>query len=390
MKVCLIHNHYGIHTGEEAVVDTTCDLLENHGHEAIPFFRSSEEIPDMRFGKIRAFFAGIYNPFSKRALRKLIEEQKPDLVHIHNLFPFISPAILPECRKACVPVVMTVHNFRLFCPTGLYMVNGEICRKCDRGEHWCFFRNCTGSLYKSLGYALRNFIARKCQFYRKNVTMYATLTEFQRQIMIQKNYPASRITVIPNTVRMVNTPPRTSEGEYVACIGRISPEKGLPVLMGAAEKCKNISFKSAGSYDRMPDLPAKAPKNFQFLGNLDIEALKVFYQSARILALPTICYEGFPVVVIEAMLHKLPVIVSRIGGLPEIVDDGKTGLLFNPGNEEELAKKIRYLWERPELCGKVGEAGREKALSEYSPARYYERLMVCYEKAIEFGAGGPR
>ena len=136
----------------------------------------------------------------------------------------------------------------------------------------------------------------------------------------------------------------------------------------------------------MPNLTKDVFNNFEFCGHLNGNELRTFYLHSRVFVLPSIWYEGFPNTLLEAMTYAKPVVCSRIGGLPEIVDDGVTGLLFEPGNSDDLAKKIRYLWDRPELCRKMGQAGREKALREYSPEKYYQHLMEVYEKAIELGA----
>jgi glycosyltransferase involved in cell wall biosynthesis len=155
--------------------------------------------------------------------------------------------------------------------------------------------------------------------------------------------------------------------------------------MKAADENIPIPFKVAGAYHRLPELPHLAPSNFEFLGHLNSGKLKSFYASCRLIVLPSIGFEAFPIVLVEAMLNGKPVVCSRIGGLPEIVEDGVTGLLFEPGNAKDLADKIRYLWDRPDLCTKMGRAGREKAMREYSPDKYYERLMTAYRKAISLG-----
>ena len=160
--------------------------------------------------------------------------------------------------------------------------------------------------------------------------------------------------------------------------------------MAAAAALPQVPFKAAGACDRMPHLLDQAPANFQFLGHMHPSQLPDFYRNCRIVVLTSTCFEGFPTVLAEAMLHGKPVICSRIGGLPEIVDDGATGLLFEPGNSADLAAKIDHLWNRPDLCRQFGQAGREKALREYSAEEYYERLMAVYQKAIALGAGGPR
>lgn len=385
MRVLLVHNKYGAHSGEETIVDTIGDFLESHGHEVAWFSRSSEELSAMRFGKLRSFFAGIYNPFSRRAFRRLLEERKPDIVHIQNLFPFISPSILPECRKAGVTVVMTVQNYRLICPNGLHMVRGRVCEKCCGGrEYWCVLRNCEENIFKSLGYALRSYVTRKWGYFIDNVTLFAAVTQFQRKRLIDEGFPEERIVVNPNMASIddsLSEDDSAKPGDFVAHIGRISPEKGIPTLIEAAWQCPGIPFKTTGTLDRMREMAGRAPKNFKFVGFLDSPSLTNFFVTSRMIVICTICFEGFPMVVVEAMLHGKAVICSRIGGLPEIVEDGKTGLLFEPGNVKELADKIQYLWDRPDLCREMGQAGREKALREYSPVRYYERLMAAYDKA---------
>lgn len=386
MKICIVHNAYGIFTGEEAAVYGIIDLLKQQGHDVITFIRSSTEIPNMRFGKIKTFCRGIYSFSSKKAVRRLLAEYKPDIVHVHNVFPLISPSVLSECRKAGVPVVMTVHNYRLICPNGLFMTSGQVCKNCCGGrEYWCVFRNCEKNLFKSLGYALRNYVARKRRMFMDNVTLYACLTKFQRELLIREGFSAERIVTIPNMVDSNGVEVSEEQGEHIGYVGRISPEKGLQTLMESAGNCGDIQFKAVGSYTRMSDLPRQAPDNFEFLGYLNKNQLDQFYNSSRMIVLPSICYEGFPSIVIEAMVRQKPVICSRIGGLPEIVEDGVTGLLFEPGNSKELGEKIRSLWDQPGLCRKMSQAGREKALREYSPEKYYKRLMAVYKKAIELG-----
>ena len=384
MKVLLVHNEHGRPSGEEVIVQCIKNLIEENGHQVIYYIRSSAEISEMPFGNFNAFISGIYSRESRKILKNLLVKHQPDVVHVHNLFPFISPSILPICRKLRFPVVMTVHNYRLVCPNGLHMRSGEICMKCASGhEYWCVLRNCERNLFKSIGYAFRNWFARKRRFFLDNVTIFVTLTQFQRQRLLAEGFPADRITVIPNMASSKDKEQNARYGSFVGFIGRISPEKGIQTFMDAASKCADISFKVAGSYDRMPHLLASPSSNFDFVGHLSHEKLDEFYKAVRMIVLPSICFEGFPMVLAEAMLYGKPVICSRIGGLPEIVEDGKTGLLFESADAEDLSVKIRYLWNRPDLCRKMGHEGRKKALREYSPKKYYKRLMEVYQKAIE-------
>lgn len=382
MKILIVHNAYGEFSGEESVVEAQVKLLEGRGHEVLKFERSSAELLSNR-AKCKAFFTGIYNSAAVREMRLLLNTLRPDIVHIHNLFPLISPGVLPECRKAGIPVVMTVHNYRLICPNGLHMTGGQICQKCCGGrEWWCLLKNCESSFSKSLGYALRNYVARKFRFFYDNVTVYACLTEFQKLRLIEGGVKKNLIKVVPN---MCNRPIEGIEQfentDYIAYAGRISEEKGLPTLFEAMKLLPGVSLKVAGRGPLEISSPKRQP-DCEFVGFLDNSKLFDFYRNSKILVFPSIWYETFGLTIVEAMLQGKPVIASRIGGIPEIVEDGVTGLLFEPGNAEDFAEKIHYLWERPDLCRQMGEAGREKALREYSSEKYYLRLMKVYEEAI--------
>jgi glycosyltransferase involved in cell wall biosynthesis len=385
-NILVIHNAYGAASGEEAVVDAQQRLLEAHGHKVSRYERSSAEIDRVRLGKAHAFVSGVYNPSSRRAVSALIASARPDIVHVHNLYPLISPSILSVCNEVGVPVVMTVHNYRLICPNGLFMNDGIICEKCCGGREWqCVLNNCEDNIFKSMGYALRNYVARKKRYYKDNITRYMALTEFQRRQLIVEGFEAEKISVVPNfctthhdTLPSGHGSRVTGHGDYVGYAGRMSPEKGLHVLHAAARVCADVPFYVAGSCDRMPSLLQSAPTNMRLLGFLAADAMQKFYCNMRFMVLPSICYEAFPMTILEAAAQGKPVICSRLGGLPEIVDDGETGLLFEPRNHEDLADKIRYLWDRPKLCRELGEAARAKARREYSPDRYYERLMRVY------------
>jgi len=391
VKIIVIHNEYGTFSGEEAVVQRQVELVANMGHHVCRFSRSSAEIPHMRFGRVRAFCSGIYSFSSKEVMRELLREHKPDIVHIHNLFPLISPSIPGECTRLGVPVVMTVHNYRLVCPNGLHMPKNsvKICERCCGGrEYWCILKNCEVSLPKSLGYAIRNYVARKARLYLGNVSIYACLTHFQKRRLIAEGYPEDRMAVVPNMAQRIDLPGEPSLGEYAGFVGRLSPEKGVAVLLQAAKSLSNVRFAVAGDYSAMRDMVSKATANIALQGHIPSESISSFYQAARLIVLPSTCFEGFPMTILEAMVHARPVVAPRIGGIPEIVDDGITGLLFEPGNAKDLAQKIQYLWDCPDLCRQMGQAGQEKALREYSPEKHYDRLMAVYKKAIELGPGG--
>jgi len=385
MNIAVVHNSYYAPSGEETVVAALLDLLAANGHQTSLFGRCSAEIATMAFGKVRAFFSGVYSVRTQRAFRGFLEKTCPDVVHVHNVFPLISPSVFVECHRAKVPVVMSVHNYRLICPTGLHMPKWDSrpCERCCGGhEYWCVLKNCESNLVKSLGYALRTYVSRAAELFRANVSVYACLTEFQKRRLIAAGFPEGRMAVIPNMVPSANRSNQLGAGDYVGYAGRVSPEKGIDVFTDAARRCPDIPFQVAGKHGGGPCVLSEPPGNCTFLGHLSSNEMANFYAASRFVVVPSVWYETFGLCAAEAQVHGKAVICSRIGALPEIVEDQVTGLLFEAGDPDDLAQKIRYLWDRPDLCDQMGLRGRAKVLDEYSSEKYYERTMAMYERAL--------
>ena len=387
LKIVLVHNRYAIPgrgSGEEVAFDAISTLLKEKGHTVLQYFRSSLEVPEMKFGNLRAFFTGIYNLSAKKEMQKLLERERPNLVFAQNLYPLLSPSVLVACQNANVPVLMRCPNYRLICPSGLFMRKGNACELCAGGkEYWCFLNNCEGNVFKSMGYALRGFVARQFSLFRDNVDVFMVLTEFAKRKLIQNGFPEDRITVISGLANPTRIKPleNRKNGGYVGFAGRVSPEKGIDTLLGAARKLPDVPFKVAGNNDRNPNLLKQAPANIKFIGQLNHESLKEFYAGAKMIVLPSKWYEGLPMVIVEAMLYEKPVISSDLGGLPEIVQHGSTGFLFQHDDVEDFADKIETLWNDPNLCRRMGMTARKKAEKQYSPDAFYERFMNSYEIA---------
>ncbi|MBF0110010.1 MAG: glycosyltransferase family 4 protein [Magnetococcales bacterium] len=391
MKIALVHNAYGRPSGEETVVAFQKALLLEGGHEVVTFFRGSDEIQTLAFGQARAFFSGIHNPFSRRRFGRFLDREIPDVVHIHNLFPLISPAILPECAAHGIGVVMTVHNYRLVCPTGLHLHGGTICERCNGGRPYgCFRHNCTGQWSKSLGYALREMVAQGLGSFKKHVHLFATLTEFQRGRLIAAGYDGDRIRVIPNAIDLgtATVPPIGGDGDYCAFVGRISREKGIEVLFQAARSCPEIPFQLAGGFEKNSSFVTNVPDNVKFLGHLDRDTLAGWLRSARMVLLPSIWFEGFPMTLLEAMAQARPVIASVVGGIGEIIDDGENGSLFAMGDAGQLAQRVTTLWRDREFGDRLGRKGWEKVRTVYSRERYFNNLMAAYRQVRGSGIVG--
>lgn len=382
MKICLVHNAYGEVSGEEIAVSALQRNLSRHGDVVATYFRSSAELRNCALGKAKAFVTGIYNPIARRDFARFLDRAKPDIVHINNLYPLLSPSILAEAKARNIPVVMTLHNYRLLCPTGLLFSRGDICHRCvDSGEWRCATRNCTGEWPKSVGYALRAWVSRLRGAFFNHVDRFVALSEFAKSLFVRNGLDAERIDVAPNFIDIPDCPSERDAGEYVGYLGRISHEKGIDVLLEAARQNPDIPFRLAGHHLQMPNIRKVAPANCEILGAIPPRAVARFLRSARFVVLSSRCYEGAPVSVVEAMLQRKPAICSRIGALPELVKEDRTGLLFERGDSSELAGKVRFLWQRPALCREMGDAARTTMLAMFSPEAIYARLMNIYRSA---------
>lgn len=381
MKLLFVHNRYGKRSGEEIMLDRIVALLRDRGHEVDTWFADSAAITGIA-GKLGAAASGIHSPASRREIARRLAADRPDIVQVQNLYPLISPSVLPIIRQAGVPIVMRLSNYRLVCPNGLFLSHGEVCQACSGGREWhCLAKNCKGDLFKSAAYAARNAVARMRGYYRDCVTRYYAQTEFQRQVLVNEGYPQSRIDVIPNMIDVPEDRPQWTPGRFVGFVGRLSAEKGIDTLFAAARQTPDVAYRLAGhpgDYAGRTDIPA----NVEVLGNLGPEALARFYREAAMIVVPSVWFEGFPGVVIEAMRHARPVVLSDIGGLPELVGRGAAGVLVPPRDAAALAGAITALLADPQRRRALGEAGFARVKAEYSTELYYQRLMATYDAAL--------
>ena len=382
MKILLIHNKYGKFSGEEAVVESQLEMLKANGHKVITYYRSSEEIPDMKYGKIRAFFTALDNPKSKCDIRKLIINEQPNVVHIHNLYPLIAPSILKMIKGFKIPVVMTVHNYRIACPNGLFYANDKVCEKClGFGKEFnCIVNNCEGSFFKSAGYALRNYWARVNKYYHKYVDTFLCLTEFQKQKLIEAGVEEAKCSVLPNFYNkdIEALDYDLDKRDYIAFAGRLSPEKGIHVLIKAAQKLPHIKFQLAGRLRDGYEIGETIPPNVTFRGMLNKEEMKKLYTNARLYLHTSVCYEGFPMVFPEAMAHKLPLIAPKLAGYPEVVIEDYNGKLFQPEDANDLAKVIDNLWNNKTELKELSNNSFKYVNEKFNLKYYYSRLFGAY------------
>lgn len=385
MKILYIHNDYAGFTGEEHASQSIAKLLTDKGHDVKWYKRSSLEISKSMAGSVKAFFTGIYNPFTPSYVKRKLQEYQPDLVIVQNIYPLISPSVFKALKDYGVPVVMRCPNYRLFCPNGLFLdTAGNVCEKCTtKGrELWAAKKNCLNSKSKSLGYALRGFFSRKSRLILNNVDVFIVQTEFQKQKFISMGIPEDKLAVVPGL-----TPDVESEfneiadnSSYVSFVGRVSYEKGIDEFLRAAKMLEDIPFAVAGKCENQ-SLITNSSKNVKWMGFLGEDELVIFYLRSRIIVVPSKWYEGFPNVITRAMQMKKAVIASNIGAMRSIVDDRVTGLLFTPGDVRELSERIAELYYDDELCKIMGKQGFEKSVNKYSANAVYESLESAFELA---------
>lgn len=383
MRVLLVHNEYGRFSGEEAVFYHQAKVLSRAGFAVERFVKPGSEIRG--WAKAKAFWTGIWSPRARTEFARRMRDFDPDVVQVQNLYPQISPSIGGVVRRSRAALVYSAHNFRVFCPTGLMLRDGQFCDKCGRGGEWHAVRhNCEGSLAKSVGYAVRNRVARETFF--PAVQHFVVLSRFHQRVFTELGLPAAAMTVVPNMYQpgdeMRPGPDAGTEAKFVGYVGRMSPEKGIDVLLQAARQLPEEQFLCLGHLDRFKVGGEGVPGNVRFLGEIPRRELAAYFLRMKALVIPSTCHEGFPMTAIEAMSLGVPVIASQSGGLMDIIDDEVTGFLVPRGDARSLAAAIRRLCSDPELGRRVGAAARVKAREEYTEERWLSRMRRVYETAI--------
>jgi glycosyltransferase involved in cell wall biosynthesis len=387
-SVLVVHNRYQQPGGEDLVFEGESALLERYGHRVRRFVVDNRRIPQSPgvIGQARLARNTIWSHQAAKRLRRIVREFEPDVVHVHNTFPLLSPSIYEACTAEGVPVVQTLHNYRLICPKATLFRNGAPCEDCvGRVVPWpglahaCF----QGSRLKSAPVVgmLSFHNARRTW---DHVSAFIALTEFGRQLFIKGGLPADRVVVKPNFLEPDPGGRNGTSREFVF-VGRLDTEKGLQTLLRAWHGMPaGIRLRIMGDGPlRTTVQRAAAGSNAIFYdGPRGRDEVLERMASAAAVIVPSEWYEGQPLTVIEAFACAVPVIASRLGALEEVVDSGRTGLLVEPGDADELATQVRWVDENPERAALMGMAARDEYLSEYTGARSYGSLMDIYRGAL--------
>ena len=381
LRILQIHNTYQKAGGEDAVVASEGALLAGRGHE-VRLWSVDNAVIAGPWAKLRTAWQVPYSHAARRQLGQIIADFGPDVAHVHNFFPLLTPSIYDACRDAGVPVVQTLHNYRTICAGALLLRDGRPCEDCIGGSpyqgalHGCYRGSRPGSL------AVARMIARHRGqgTWRTKVDRFIALTEFAKAKFVEAGFPAEKIAVKPNFVEDTGPQEAETERNGALFVGRLSPEKGIGTLL-TAWRDLDVPLRIAGDGPLMSMAQSTASRNVVPLGSLPPAAVNQEMARAAFLVMPSQSYETFGMVIAEAFSKGLPVIASRLGAMAEIVEDGVTGLHFTPGDSGDLAAKARWAADHPEEMHNMGANARCVYQEKYAPEVNYEMLLAVYEKA---------
>lgn len=387
MKILVIHNAYQQRGGEDVVFGNEVALLKSKGHDVREFKVNNYDI-DSFLDKLRAAFGVTFSVKSYLEVRRTLNTFRPDVVHVHNFFPLISPSVFYACRRAFIPSVFTLHNYRVLCPTAFLMHNGIRTEASLRNGPWWAVpqRVYRGSFVGTFAVASMISIHKAAGTWSNCVTRFIALSKFASATFAEAGLPVSRIKVKPNFVDI--QVPIEGRRRGLLFVGRLSSEKGLDVLSAATQLlgCTEKMVKVVGDGPMASSL--NSASGIEFLGPLGAPSVYEQMANSQVLLVPSLWHESFGMVVIEAFACGLPVIASRLGALSELVEDGVTGLLVEPGSAKDLAEKMRWAIEHPEAMLQMGRAARARYEERYTSEINYSQLMGIYEEAIEANRRG--
>ena len=404
MKILLINSYFSLIGGAEVIAYNTYKILKKHGHDVYfwatdykPYIEENYEYKEYfteYTGGTKNYLKNpiryFYNNQAKRDLQRFISLIQPDIIHIHTL-DMVTYSILELCKK--IPTIYTAHGANFFCPAASFMLNDKtLCKDqlCKNNNYLpCIFNKCAkGKLEPSIRRALMYYIKNRNL---DNIDKFITPSTALKDAVIKANIGinSDSVYVINNFLtdgELESNPNYTNNG-YFLYAGRLDITKGVHYLLSAMKDLpQNIELHIAGKGTEEEKLKQYANDNnmynIHFLGYMDRENLKNEYQNCIASILPSNCFESFGMTSIEAFANGKPVIASNIGGIPEIVEQEKTGLLFEPTNVEELKQCILKYWNNPNLVIEHGQNGYNKVLEKYTEKVYYEKLVDLYQEVL--------
>jgi len=400
MRIAMANNYYYIRGGAERVLFEEKKVLEAHGHQVPVFSQAHPHNETSEFSdyyvpfkdwrnisllqKVPMALKLMYDRRTARGFNRFLEASKSNIVHTHNIYGGLTTSILDIAKRKGVPVVMTLHDYKLICPSYAMLNRGTVCEDCKGGSFILSMLNTCHkeSLTASGVYCIESYLNKWLHKY-DTISYFICPSMFSLRKHAEHGISQDRLLHIPNFVNSSIYKPQYENGRYALFVGRISREKGIFTLLAAVEHL-NIQVRIVGDgplkeeYENM----AKSMSHVIFEGYKTGNDLKRLYEDAAFLVLPSECYENAPMTILEAYAYGKPAVGSRIGGIAEMIDHGKTGMLFEMGNAHQLAECIENLWSKKSLCRQMGHAARNKVEREYSSELHYEHLMELYRNLL--------
>jgi glycosyltransferase involved in cell wall biosynthesis len=402
----MIDKYYFVKGGAERYMFELAKVLEANGHEVIPFSMKHPQnfetpykeyfVENIEYNGVSAFSKAttalkatarmIYYWEARKRLERLLADLAPDIAHLHMIDHQLSPSILHSLKKFGVPVIQTVHQYKLVCPNyKLYNPRtGEICEKCLSGNfrHPLFERCHKDSALASLMIALESKVHRLTEIYEKNVDIFHVPSHFMGSKFEQAGIARGKIRHMFYSIEMQKFTPSKVPGDYLLYFGRLSKEKGILTLLKAAKSFSGAPLLVVGDGPQEAELKKYAQQNnlsqVKFLGVKSGAELEALVKNSRAVIVPSEWFDNSPLVIYESFAYGRPVIGAQMGGITELIDDGETGYLFPAGDVGRLVEKMRLLWESPQRARAFGKAARAKAEREFDPQTHYNRIYDWY------------
>jgi glycosyltransferase involved in cell wall biosynthesis len=396
MRVLLIHNRYrsGAPGGEDVVFDAERRLLSQAGHDVVVYSRSNDELSENRWSDRFQAALDVYGSERTRSdLREIIRRFKPDVAHIHNAFPLITSSAYDACREARLPLVQTVHNFRMTCSAATHFRDGRLCQECDVGRalpairYGCF----GGSRFATAAIVLMRSRVYRAGVGDQAVSRFIALTHFAAERLLAAGVPRDRIIVRPNFVEIGDATSlhlRSAEetaSRYAVFSGRLSEEKGLMTVLRAWKNPANLQLKVIGDGPLRAEAERFAKEerlDVEFVGTLPRPAALRLVAGATLQIVPSLWFEGMPLVILEAWALGVPVIGSRLGGIAEMLGEGEFGLVFDPGNPVQLRQKVAELLSTSDLSASIRARASRRYRDFHTPERGLASLLEVYRSAV--------
>lgn len=386
MNILQIHNYYQQPGGEDRVFHSEAELLRFTGHNVIQYTLHNDQINYL--SKAELFRKTIWNAASYHEVEQLIVKNKPDVCHFHNIFPLVSPSAYYACQKNHVPVIQTLHNYRLICLNALLLREGSVCEDCVHKVlplpgvlNGCYHQSKAASFVVAAMLGVHRLMGT----WSRKVDTYIALTEFARKKFVEGGLPAKKIVVKPNFVTSNTELSHTSN--YALFVGRLSVEKGVTNLLEAWKTLDHIPLKIVGDGPLFEFAKEYIERNclgqIELLGSQSVDEVTRHLIQALFLVFPSNCFETFGMTIIEAFACGVPVISSRLGAPTDIIENQRTGLFFQPGSAQDLAEKVKWAWDYKTIMEEMGNNARLEYESKYTAEKNLHALEEIYKQTIE-------